>query len=164
MPWRFWSELVCSIFMLFVHLVHTECKLRANGVLVFDPTLYRSLTCALHYLTFTRPDMSYVMQYICLYMHDPREPHLATLKRILRYVRGTLNYGLQLFSSSSGSLVGYTDADWTGCPTTRRSTFGYCIFLGNNLLSWSSKRQVIISRSSAETEYRGVANVVAEVA
>lgn len=94
-------------------------------------------------------------------MHDPREPHLSALKRILRYVRGTLHYGLQ-FDSSTSSLVAYSDADWAGCPTTRRSTSGYCVFLGNNLLSWSSKRQLTISRSSAEAEYRWVANPIAE--
>ncbi|GKE07111.1 ribonuclease H-like domain-containing protein, partial [Tanacetum coccineum] len=96
------------------------------------------------------------------HMHDPREPHFSALKRILRYVRGTLDYGLQLFSSSPTDLVAYSDADWAGCPTTRRSTSGYCVFLGNNLLSWSSKRQPTLSRSSAEAEYRGVANAVAE--
>ncbi|GJX49284.1 ribonuclease H-like domain-containing protein [Tanacetum coccineum] len=99
---------------------------------------------------------------VCLYMHDPREPHFSALKRILRYIRGTMPYGLQLFSSTTSSLVAYSDADWAGCPTTRRSTSGYCVFLGNNLLSWSSKRQVTLSRSSAEAEYRGVANAVAE--
>ncbi|GKD27235.1 ribonuclease H-like domain-containing protein, partial [Tanacetum coccineum] len=78
------------------------------------------------------------------------------------YVRDTLDYGLQLFSSSTTDLVAYSDADWAGCPTTRRSTSGYCVFLGNNLLSWSSKRQPTLSCSSAEAEYRGVANVVAE--
>ncbi|GJT89216.1 retrovirus-related pol polyprotein from transposon TNT 1-94 [Tanacetum coccineum] len=72
---------------------------------------------------------------ICLYMHDPREPYFSSLKRILRHVRGTLDHGLQLFSSSTTSLVAYSDADWVGCPATRRSTFGYCVFLGNNLLS-----------------------------
>ncbi|GJR45486.1 ribonuclease H-like domain-containing protein [Tanacetum coccineum] len=86
------------------------------------------------------------------------------LKRVLRYVRGTLDFGLQLYASSTGSLVAYTDADWAGCPTTRRSTSGYCVFLGDNLLSWSAKRQHTLSRSSAEAEYRGVANVVAETA
>ncbi|GJW26610.1 ribonuclease H-like domain-containing protein [Tanacetum coccineum] len=108
------------------------------------------------------PDISYAVQQLCLYMHDPREPHFLALKRILRYVRGTLDYGLQLYSSSTTDLVAYSDADWAGCPTTRRSTSGYCVFLGNNLLSWSSKRQPTLSCSSAEAEYCGVANAVAE--
>ncbi|GKB41587.1 ribonuclease H-like domain-containing protein [Tanacetum coccineum] len=99
---------------------------------------------------------------VCLYMHDPLEPHFSALKRILRYVRGTLDYGLQLFSSSTTDLVAYSDADWAGCPTTRRSTSGYCVFLGNNLLSWSSKRQPTLSRSSAEAEFRGFANAIVE--
>ncbi|GKD88041.1 ribonuclease H-like domain-containing protein [Tanacetum coccineum] len=142
--------------------VDTESKLGATGDVVSDPTLYRSLAGSLQYLTFTRPDISYVVQQVCLHMHDPREPHFSALKRILRYVRGTLDYGLQLFSSSTTDLVAYSDADWAGCPTTRRSTSGYCVFLGNNLLSWSSKRQPTLSRSSAEAEYRGVANAVAE--
>nr|GFA40432.1 ribonuclease H-like domain-containing protein [Tanacetum cinerariifolium] len=75
---------------------------------------------------------------------------------------GTLDYGLQLFASSTTSLVAYSDADWAGCPATRRSISGYCAFIGNNLLSWSSKRQPTLSRSSAEDEYRGVANVAFE--
>nr|GFA66123.1 ribonuclease H-like domain-containing protein [Tanacetum cinerariifolium] len=77
---------------------------------------------------------------------------------------GPEDFGLQLYASATTSLVGYTDADWAGCPSTRRSTFGYCIFLGDNLLSWSSKRQHTITRSSAEAEYHDVANVVAETA
>ncbi|GKC85087.1 ribonuclease H-like domain-containing protein [Tanacetum coccineum] len=103
-----------------------------------------------------------VVQHVCLHMHNPREPHFSTLKRILRYVRDTLDYGLQLFVSSTTSLIAYSDADWAGCPTTRRSTSGYCVFLGNNLLYWSSKCQPTLSRSDAEAEYRGVANDVAE--
>ncbi|GJV70961.1 ribonuclease H-like domain-containing protein [Tanacetum coccineum] len=142
--------------------VDTDSKLSADGAPISDSTLYRSLAGALQYLTFTRPDISYAVQQVCLFMHDPREPHLSALKRILRYVRGTLSYGLQLYSSTTSSLVAYSDADWAGCPTTRRSTSGYCVFLGNNLLSWSSKRQFTLSRSSAEAEYRGVANAVAE--
>ncbi|GKD55277.1 ribonuclease H-like domain-containing protein [Tanacetum coccineum] len=115
--------------------VDTESKLGPEGDPVSDPMLYRNLASSLQYLTFTRPDLSYVVQQVCLYMHDPREPHMTTLKRILRYA---------------------------GCPATRRSTSGYCILLGNNLLSWSSKRQHTLSRSSAEAEYRGVANAIAE--
>nr|GFA21873.1 ribonuclease H-like domain-containing protein [Tanacetum cinerariifolium] len=138
--------------------VDTESKLGVDGAPVSDLTLYRNLAGSLQYLTFTRPDISYAVQQVCLHMHHPREPHLFALKRILWYV----HYGLQLFSSSTTDLVAYSDADWAGCPTTRRSTSGYCVFLGNNLLSWSSKRQPTLSRSSAEAEYRGVANAVAE--
>ncbi|GJY60588.1 ribonuclease H-like domain-containing protein [Tanacetum coccineum] len=94
---------------------------------------------------------------VCLHMHDPQGPHLSALKRILRYVQGTLYYGWQLFSFSTTDLVAYSDTDWAGCPTTRRSTSGYCVFLANNLLSWSAKRQPTLSRSSAEAEYHGVA-------
>ncbi|GKB14128.1 ribonuclease H-like domain-containing protein [Tanacetum coccineum] len=144
--------------------VDTDSKLGPDGVPVHDPTLYRSLAGGLQYLTFTHPDLSYVVQQICLYMHDLREPHFAALKRIMRCVQGTLDLGLHLYASATTSLVGYTDADWVGCPSTRRSTSGYCVFLGDNLLSWSAKRQHTISRSSVEAEYQGVANVVAETA
>ncbi|KAL7613612.1 hypothetical protein Lser_V15G07387 [Lactuca serriola] len=99
---------------------------------------------------------------ICLFMHDHHEPHLNALKRILRYIRGTSSFGLQLYVSSSQQLVAYSDADWARCPDSRRSTSGFCIFLGQNLVSWSSKRQSTISRSSVVAEYRGVANAVGE--
>ena len=127
-----------------------------------DPTAFRSLAGALQYLTFTRSDISYAVQQICLHMHDPRESHFAALKRLLRYVRGTVDLGLVLHRSSSAELVVYTDADWAGCPDTRRSTSGYAVFLGGNLVSWSSKRQPVVSCSSAEVEYRAVANGVTE--
>ncbi|GKD52451.1 ribonuclease H-like domain-containing protein [Tanacetum coccineum] len=119
--------------------VDTESKLGEDGDPVSDLTLYRSLAGSLQYLTFTRPNISYVVQQICLYMHDPRESHFSTLKRILRYVRGTLDHGLQLFSSSTTYLVAYLDVDLAVCPTTR-----------------------MLSRLSVEEEYRGVVNVVAE--
>jgi hypothetical protein len=143
--------------------VDTQAKLSEDaGPPVADPTAYRSLAGALQYLTFTRPDITYAVQQVCLHMHDPREPHLTALKRLLRYLRGTVDYGLLLHRSSSAELVVYTDADWAGCPDTRRSTSGYAVFLGGNLVSWSSKRQPVVSRSSAEAEYRAVANGVAE--
>ncbi|KAK4348782.1 hypothetical protein RND71_031537 [Anisodus tanguticus] len=95
-------------------------------------------------------------------MHDPRIEHMNALKCIIRYIQGTLDYGLHLYPSLTSTLVSYTDVDWGDCPDTRRSTFGYCMFLGNNLVSWSAKRQSTLSRSSAEAEYRWVANMVSE--
>ncbi|XP_071718716.1 uncharacterized mitochondrial protein AtMg00810-like [Rutidosis leptorrhynchoides] len=83
-------------------------------------------------------------------------------KRILCYVRGTLDPGLQLFASSAASLVAYSDADWAFCPLTHRSTSGYFVFLVNNLITWSSKRQHMPYRSSTEAKFCGVANFVAE--
>ncbi|GKE70724.1 ribonuclease H-like domain-containing protein [Tanacetum coccineum] len=142
--------------------IDTEKKLGPEGSPVTDHTLYRSLAGALQYLTFTRPDLSYAVQQLCLYMHDPREPHLNAMKRVLRYLRGTINLGLQLFHSTTSQLIAYSDADWAGCPATRRSTSGYCVYLGDNLLTWSSKRKDTLSHSSAEDKYRGVANAVAE--
>jgi hypothetical protein len=133
-----------------------------DGVPVVDASDFHSLAGALQYLTFTRPDIAYAVQQVCLHMHDPREPHLAALKRILRYIRGTLQFGLLLRPSSCSDLAVYTDADWAGCPDTRKSTSGYVVFLGDNLISWSSKRQTTVSRSSAEVEYRAVANGVTE--
>lgn len=96
-------------------------------------------------------------------MHDPREPHYSSLQRILRYIQGTIDHGLHLYPSATTRLITYTDADWAGCPDTRRSTSGYCCFWGDNLISWSSKRQHTLSKSSAEAEYRGVANVVSVI-
>ena len=143
--------------------VDTKSKLSATcDTPCSDPSLYRSLAGALQYLTFTRPDLSYAVQQICLFMHQPMDAHMQALKRIVRYVKGTIHHGLHLYPSTISTLVSYTDADWGGCPDTRRSTSGYCVFLGDNLLSWSSKRQATLSRSSAESEYRGVANVVSE--
>jgi hypothetical protein len=143
--------------------LETRCKLSTSvGEPVANPTLYRSLTGALQYLTFSRPDIAHTVQQVCLYMHDPREPHFNLIMRILRYVKGTIDHGLQLRRSSSHDLIAYSDADWAGYPDTRRSTFGYCVYLGGNIDSWSSKRQQVVSRSSVEVEYMAVANAVAE--
>jgi hypothetical protein len=89
----------------------------------------------LQYLTFTRPDLAYVVQQICLHMHDPREPHLTAMKRTLRYLQGILDYSLFLRRSASSELTVYTDVDWAGCLDTCRSTSGYVVFLGINFVS-----------------------------
>ncbi|XP_022014124.1 uncharacterized mitochondrial protein AtMg00810-like [Helianthus annuus] len=130
--------------------VDTQSKLfAASGPLYEDPTTYRSLAGALQYLTFTRPDISYAVQQICMHMHAPTIDHWNALKRIIRYLQGTSAYGLHLGPVPDLRLVANTDADWAGCPDTRRSTSGYCVYLGENLISWSSKRQPTISCSSA---------------
>ncbi|CAJ2672156.1 unnamed protein product [Trifolium pratense] len=135
--------------------VDTKAKLSStSGNPYHDPTEYRSLAGALQYLTFTIPDISYVVQQVCLFMHDPKTHHMSALKRIIRYVHGTIDFGLHLYPSSIDKLISYTDTDWAGCPDTRRSTSGYCVYLGDNLISWSVKRQPTLSRSSAEAEYR----------
>lgn len=82
---------------------------------------------------------------------------MNALKRIIHYLQGTLDMGLHIYKSSVNKLISYTDADWGGCPDTRRSTFGYYVFLADNLISWSSKRQSTLSRYNAKVEYRGVA-------
>jgi hypothetical protein len=117
---------------------------------VSDPTHYCKLTSTLSYLTFTHPDISYMIQQVYLHLHYPRESHMTTLKRILRYLQDTMDFSLLLHRSSTSERVAYYDVDWVGCPDTRRSNFGYVVFLGDNLISWSSKRQNTVSRSSAE--------------
>jgi hypothetical protein len=143
--------------------VNLQTKLAGDsGPPVEDASQFRSIAGALQYLMFTRPDIAYTVQQICLHMHDPREPHLTAMKRILSYLHETPEFGLLLRRSSGSDLVAYTDADWVGCPDTRRSTTGYAVFLKDNLVSWSAKRQTVVSCSSAEAEYCAVANGVAE--
>jgi hypothetical protein len=143
--------------------VDLKVKLAADsGPPVQDPSQFRSIAGALQYLTFTRPDIAYVVQQVCLHVHDPRDSHLTAMKLILRYLRGTSDYGLLLCRSRSTDLAVYTEADWAGCPDTCRSTSIYAVFLGDNLVSWSAKQQTVVSCSSAEAEYRAVANGVAK--
>ncbi|KAI3518778.1 hypothetical protein L1887_07591 [Cichorium endivia] len=141
----------------------TNSKLNATaGNPLTDTSLYRSLAGALQYLTFTRPDIAYDVQQVCLFMHAPREPHFNFLKRILRYLKGTSSHGLHISPSKSTNLIAYSDTDWGGCPDSRLSTSGYCVFLGDNLVSWSSKQQPTLSGSSVEAKYKGVANAMTE--
>ncbi|MCH96457.1 copia protein, partial [Trifolium medium] len=126
--------------------IDTKQKLStSSGTPYEDTSLYRSLAGALQYPAFTRPDISYVIQQVCLHMHAPRIEDIFALKRILRYVQGTLHFGLHLSPSPITKFISYTDADCGGCPDTRRSTSGSFVFLDDSLISWSSKRQPILS-------------------
>jgi hypothetical protein len=150
----------CKLILM---LVDTQAKVSTEfGSPVVDPTHFKSLTGALQYLTFTRLDIVYAIQQICLHMQDHRGPHLTAMKRTLLYLRGTLNFGLLMQCFASSELMVYTDVVFVGCLDTRRSTSGYAMFLGTNLISWSSKRQNVISHLSVEDEYQAVANGVVE--
>jgi hypothetical protein len=113
-----------------------------------EATQYRSMVGGLQYLTMTRPDLSFVVNKVCQYLHEPRTPHWSAVKRILRYVRHTVDSGLLLRSSSSTLLSAFSDADWAGNMVDRRSTGGYAIFYGGNLIAWSARKQSTVSRSS----------------
>ena len=127
-------------------LVDTKQKLSTSSNIPYeDLTTYQSLTGALQYLTFTRPNISYVVQQVCFYMHASYIEHILVLKHILRYVQGTLQYGLHLYPTFVEKLISNNDVDQGGCPNTKLSTFSYCVFLGDNLISQSSKRQHTLS-------------------
>ncbi|XP_028072572.1 uncharacterized protein LOC114274795 [Camellia sinensis] len=121
-----------------------------------QPSLYRSLVGALQYLTITRPDIAFAVNHACQAMQSPSEADFAAVKHLLRYLKGSLSHGLQ-FASGSLDLFAFSDSDWAGCVVDRRSTTGYCVFLGPNLISWSAKKQPTVSRSSTEAEYRALA-------
>jgi histone deacetylase 1/2 len=128
-----------------------------------DSTNYRSMVGALQYLTLTRPDISYAVNKVCQYLHAPTTAHLTAAKRILRYVKHTITVGLTIAKSPSSMVSAFSDADWAGCIDDRRSTGGFVVFFGPNLISWSAKKQATVSRSSTEAEYKSVANATAEM-
>ena len=122
-----------------------------------NPTHYRSIVGGLQYLTFTRPNISYSVNFVCQFMHAPTLAHYKFVKLILRYVRCTTHLGMHILASSTLDLYAFSDADWVGF------TIGFCTFLGGNCISWSAKKQSTIARSSAEVEYRSMASTVAEL-
>jgi histone deacetylase 1/2 len=134
-----------------------------DSALFYNPHLYRSIVGALQYATITRPDLSFAVNKVSQYMHAPTENHWSAVKRILRYIRGSINLGLFFHSSSTNTLHAYSDADWAGSLDDRRSTTGFCIYLGRNLISWSAKKQPTVSRSSTEAEYRSLAVTCTEI-
>ncbi|XP_021318668.1 uncharacterized protein LOC110436302 [Sorghum bicolor] len=167
------SDSICWMFWTVLHdckpcntHVDTHSKLSiADGMSVSNSTNYRNITGTLQYLTFTRSEIAYAVQQVCLRMHIPRDPHLGYTKRILRYLQGSKgnkDLSLHLYQTLPIDLIVYSDANWAGCPGTRKSTSSYAIFCGDNLILWSSKRPTTVFGSSAEAKYRVVANVIAQ--
>jgi len=140
-----------------------ECRLSNTGELLKDPCIYQRLVGRLIYLTITRPDITYSVHILSRFMHEPRQPHMAAALRVVRYLKSAPGQGLLLHSNNSLHLTAFCDSDWAGCPVTRRSTTGYCVFLGKSLISWRTKRQKTVSLSSAEAEYRAMAGTCCEL-
>ncbi|XP_019150281.1 PREDICTED: uncharacterized protein LOC109147086 [Ipomoea nil] len=115
-----------------------------------DPTPYRQLVGSLMYLLITRPDLAYSVNRLCQFMHNPTQGHWDALNRVLRYVKGSLDIGLRITPSTAPVLHAFSDSDWAGCSVDRKSTGGYAVFLGPNLLSWVSRKQRMVARSSTE--------------
>ncbi|GJT90640.1 hypothetical protein Tco_1079485 [Tanacetum coccineum] len=128
-----------------------------------DPTHYRGMVGTLVYLTSSRPDLVYAVCMCARYQARPTEKHLHAVKRIFRYLRGTVNRGLWYSKDSAIALTAFADADHVGCQDTRRSTYGSMQLLGDRLVSWSSKRQKSAAISSTEAEYIALSGCCAQV-
>ncbi|RVW94848.1 Retrovirus-related Pol polyprotein from transposon TNT 1-94 [Vitis vinifera] len=128
-----------------------------------DPGRYRRLVGKLNYLTITRPDIFFPVSVVSQFLQSPCDSHWDAVIRILRYIKSTLGQGVLYENRGHTQVVGYTDADWAGSPTDRRSTSGYCVFIGGNLISWKSKKQDVVVRSSVEAEYRAMALATCEL-
>ena len=143
--------------------VKSNLKLDVAGEPLSDISVYQRLVGKLIYLTITRPDITYAVSLVSQFMHSPTSHHLKLVKRILRYLKGTVTRGILMKNNGHFKLEGYTDSDWAGNSLDRKSTTGFCTFIGGNLVTWKSKKQTVVARSSAEAEYRAMASTACEL-
>jgi hypothetical protein len=135
---------------------------KTSGTPLSDPTAYRRLVGRLLYLTHSRPEISYAVSKLSQFLSEPTNEHMLAGLHVLKYLKNNPGKGLFFSSSSSLSIKGFCDSDWAACPDTRRSTTGYCFFIGTSLVSWKSKKQNVVSRSSSEAEYHALAQATCE--
>ena len=133
------------------------------GNILPQPDSYRRLVGRLLYLTRTRPDISYAVQHLSQILQQPRDTHYQATIHVLRYLKSTPNRGLFYPAANKLQVTAYSDADWGTCRSSARSLTGYCVFLGSALVSWKTKKQKTVSKSSAEAEYRAMSATVSEL-
>ncbi len=139
-------------------------KLMPNeGDFVDDPDTYCKLVGKLIYLTITRLDISYIVSIVSQFMTSPRVLHMNAVMRILKYLKNAPGHGLFYRSFGHLRIEGYTDTNWARSPSNRKSNTGYCTFIGGNLVTWRSKKQSVVARSSTEAEYRAMAHTTCEL-
>jgi len=131
---------------------HLKLTKDENGISV-DQSMYRSMIGSLLYLTASRPNVTFIVGVCARYQVEPKMSHLTQVKRILKYINSTSDYEILYSHSENSMLVGYCDVDWAGSADDRKSTSAGCLFLGNNLISWFSKKQNCVSLSTVEAEY-----------
>ncbi|XP_062026483.1 uncharacterized mitochondrial protein AtMg00810-like [Rosa rugosa] len=143
--------------------LESKLKLKLEGDNLSNIGEYQRLVGKLIYLTITRPDITFAVSLVSQFMHAPTKSHLQIVKRILRYLKGSIGRGILMQNNHQTKIMGYSDADWAGNACDRKSTTGYCTFVGGNLVYWKSKKQTVIARSSAEAEYRAMASTACEL-
>ncbi|XP_060211931.1 uncharacterized mitochondrial protein AtMg00810-like [Lycium barbarum] len=157
------KEFHCDIASPVLCPLELHAKLKAGvGDPLPKPDLYKSLIGKLNFLTHTRPDISFGVHHLSQFMQLPCAPHMTTTLHLLRYLKGTSEHGLFLNNSPDLSLKIFCDSDWAACPDSRRSVIGFCTLLDGSLICWKSKKQPVVSLSSAEAEYRSLSKAVVE--
>ncbi|CAN6704192.1 unnamed protein product [Malus baccata var. baccata] len=141
----------------------SNLKLKTHNDLVPNLSYYQRMVGKLIYLTITHPDISYAISIVSQFMHFPSMDHLKIVHRVLRYLKGSIGRGILMRNNSHTRISGYTDADWAGNSLDRKSTTGFCTFVGGNQVTWKSKKQSVVARSSAEAEYRAMASTACEL-
>ena len=134
-----------------------------SGAPLTDPTEYRMAIGSLQYLSLTRPDVSFAVNKLSQFMHRPTTEYWTAVKRVLRYLSGTMSHGVFFPTKTTSALHAFTDADWAGNRDNYTSTGAYIVYLGSHPVAWSSKKQTGVARSSTEAEYRSVATTAAEL-
>ncbi|KAJ0892684.1 putative RNA-directed DNA polymerase [Helianthus annuus] len=138
-------------------------KISKNQSVLKNITGFQKLVGKLIYLSLTRPDISYAVQFLSQFMHSPTDMHLQIALRLLRYLKSGPGCGLLFKKDDKLGLVGFVDSDWAKCLSTRKSVTGYCVYLGGSLVSWKSKKQSTVSRSTGEAEYRAMCSATCEI-